>query len=194
MMRICLLILLVLNSNLSSCTYLQQVIERIHKKPTRIEGMDDAVVRKRVAALIQNGDYTKAVDMIKVEIKKGKHEITYDGLYVVSINGLIENGMEYYTEGDYGSAGITFTKAVDNYPSSRSLVARIKSSPKRIKSYVKTLTERLMEEGLKEYRNGNLGNAILTWKKIIKYHPNHSEANKMIDITTIQMKNLKAVE
>jgi tetratricopeptide (TPR) repeat protein len=193
MMRICLLILLVLNSNLSSCTYLKQVIERIRKKPT-IETRDDAVVRKMVAALIQDGDYTKAVDLIKVELEKGKHEITYEGLYIASINGLIENGMKYYADGDYGHAGITFTKAIENYPSSRSLMVRIKNSPEEIRSYIKTLTERLMEEGLKEYRNGNLGDAISTWRKIIEYLPNHSEANKMIDITTVQMKNLKAIE
>lgn len=194
-MRICLLILLLANSNIFSCTSLKQVIERIHKKPTRIEDTDDAaVVRKRVAALIQNGDYTKAVDLIKVELKKGKHEITYDELYVVSINGLIDDGMGYYTEGDYGRAGITFSKAIYNFPSSRSLVGRIKNSPKEIKSYIKMLTEKLMEEGLKEYRDGNLRNAISTWRKITEYHPNHSEANKMINITTIQMKNLKAIE
>ena len=51
-----------------------------------------------------------------------------------------------------------------------------------------------MEEVLKEYRGGNLGNAISEWREIIEYHPDHSEANKMIDITTIQMNNLKAIE
>lgn len=193
-MRICLLILLVLHSNLSSCTYVKQVIERIREKPTSFETSDDAVIRKKLADLIQNRDYTTAIDLIMVEVKNGKHEITYDGLYVASINGLIESGMEYYAEGDYERAGITFTKAIDNFPSSRSLTARIKSSPKKINSYIKTLTDKLMEEGLKEYRSGNLWNAISTWRKIIEYHPDHSEANKMIDITTIQVKNLKTIE
>jgi tetratricopeptide (TPR) repeat protein len=194
MIRICLLILLTLNSNLFSCTYLKQIIERIHKKPTIIQDRDYDAVRKKVATLIQDGDYTEAVDIINIEVKKGKHEITYDGLYVASINGLVENGMKYYAEGDYGSAGIAFTKAIENFPSSRSLIARIKSSPNEMKSYIKTLTERLMEDGLKEYRDGNLKNAISTWQKIVKYDPNHIEANKMIDITTIQINNLKAIE
>ena len=193
-MRICLLILLVLHLSLSSCTYVNQVIERIRERTASVETSDDAVVRKKLADLIQNRDYTSAIDLIMVEIKNGKHEITYDGLYVASINGLIENGMEYYSERDYGRAGIAFTKTIDNFPSSRSIAYRIKSSPKEIKPYIKTLTDKLMEEGLKEYRGGNLGNAISTWRKIIEYHPDHSEANKMIDITTIQMKNLKTIE
>ena len=193
-MRICLLILLVLHLSLSSCTYVEQVIERIRKKPSSYETSDDAVIRKKLADLIENRDYTTAIDLIMVEVKNGKHEITYDELYVVSINGLIENGMEYYAEGNYGLAGIAFTKTIDNFPSSRSLTYRIKSSPKEIKPYIKTLTDKLMEEGLKEYRGGNLGNAISTWRKIIEYQPNHSEANKMIEITTIQMENLKTIE
>ena len=102
--------------------------------------------------------------------------------------------MKYYVEGDYRLAGIAFTKTIDNFPSSRSLTYRIISSPKEIKPYIETLTDKLMEEGLKEYRGGNLGNAISTWRKIIEYHPDNSEANKMIDITTIQMKNLKTIE
>ena len=193
-MRICLLILLVLHLSLSSCTYVNQVIERIRERTASVETSDDAVVRKKLADLIQNRDYTSAIDLIMVEIKNGKHEITYDGLYVASINGLIENGMEYYAERDYGRAGIAFTKTIDNFPSSRSIAYRIKSSPKEIKPYIKTLTDKLMEEGLKEYRGGNLGNAIITWRKIVEYHPDYSEANKMIDITTIQMKNLKTIE
>ncbi len=193
-MRICLLFLLVLHLSLSSCTYVNQVIERIRERTASVETSDDAVVRKKLADLIQNRDYTSAIDLIMVEIKNGKHEITYDGLYVASINGLIENGMEYYAEGDYGLAGIAFTKTIDNFPSSRSLTYRIKSSPKEIKPYIKTLTDKLMEEGLKEYRGGNLGNAIITWRKIVEYHPDYSEANKMIEITPIQMENLKTIE
>lgn len=194
MIRICLLILLAINSNHFSCTHLKQIIERLHKNPTIIQDRDYDAVRKKVAAQIQDGNYIEAVDIINMEVKKGKHEITYDGLYVTSINGLIDDGMKYYAEGEYGKAGIAFTKAIENFPSSKSLVARIKSSPKEMKSYIKTVTERLMEEGLKEYRDGNLKNAISTWEKIIKYDPNHAEANKMIDVTTVQINNLKAIE
>ncbi len=193
-MRICLLILMVLLLSLSSCTSVKQVIERLREKPDSFETSDDAVIRKKLADLIQNRDYTTAIDLIMVEVKNGTHETTYDGLYVASINGLIESGMEYYAEGDYGLAGIAFTKTIDNFPSSRSLTYRIKFSPKEIKPYIKKITDKLMEEGLKEYRGGNLGNAISTWRKIIEYQPNHSETNKMIDITTIQMKNLRTIE
>ena len=194
MMKICLLILLALHLSLSSCTYVKQVIERIREIPNSFESSDSAVIRERLEDLIQNRDYTTAVDLIMAEVENGKYETTYDGLYVASINGLIKSGMEYYAKGDYGRAGITFTKAINNFPSSRSLEARIKSSPREIKSYIKKLTDKLMGEGLKEYRSGNLGNAISTWRKIVEYHPDHSEANKMIDTTTIQMKNLKKIE
>ena len=193
-MKICLVILLVLHLSLCSCTDVKQVIERIREKATSFETSDNADIRKEIADHIQNRDYTTAIDLIMVEVKNGKQETTYDGQYVASINGLIESGMEYYAERDYGRAGIAFTKVIDNFPSSRSLTTSIKSSPRQIKSYIKKLTDKLMGEGLKEYRSGNLGNAISTWRKIIDYNPGNSEANKMIDTTTIQMKNLKKIE
>ncbi len=193
-MRIRLLIFLLLCLNLSSCTSVRQVIERVHEKAVSFQTGGNADIREKLADLIQNRDYSTAIDLIMVEMEKGKQETTYDEHYVASINGLIKSGIEYYAEGDYGLAGITFTKAIDNYPSSRSLTASIKSSSRQIKSYIKKLTNKLMEEGLKEYRGGNLGNAISAWREIIEYNPDHSEANKMIDITTIQMKNLKRIE
>jgi TolA-binding protein len=172
----------------------KQVIERVREKASSFQPNDDADIREKLADLIQNRDYSTAIDLIMVEMEKGKQETTYDEHYVASINGLIKSGMEYYADEDYGRAGIAFTKAIDNYPSSRSLTASIKLSSRQIKSYIKKLTDKLMGEGLKEYRSGNLGNAISTWREIIEYHPDHSEANKMIDITTIQMKNLKKIE
>ncbi len=193
-MRICLLILLVLHLSLSSCTYVEQAIERIRKKPASFETDYDVILREKLANLVQNGDYTTAIDLIMVEVKNGKHEITYDGLYVASINGLIEDGMKDYDDGNYGPAGVALTKTIENFPSSRSITYRINSSPKEIKPYIKKLTDRLMEKGIEKYRRGNLGNAISTWKKITEYNPDDSEANKMIEITTTQMENLKTIE
>lgn len=189
-----LIIFLLLCLNLSSCTYVRQVIEHVREKSISFQASGNADIRKKLAALIQSRDYSTAIDLIMVELEKGKHETTYDEQYVASINGLIENGTKYYAERDYGLAGIAFTKAVDNYPSSRSLTASIKSTSRQIKAYIKKLTNKLMEEGLKEYRSGNLGNAISAWRDIIEYNPDHSEASKMVDITTIQMKNLKRIE
>ncbi len=193
-MRVHLLILLLLSLSLSSCSSVKQVVDGIHEKAASFRTRDDTDIRERLADLIQNRDYSMAIDLIRVEVEKGKQETTYDGQYVTSINGLIESGMEYYSDGDYGRSGTTFTKVIDNYPSNKSLAAKIKSSSRQIKSYLEKLTDKLMGEGLKEYRSGNLGNAISKWREIIEYHPDHSEANKMIDITTIQMKNLKKVE
>ncbi len=193
-MRMRLLILLLLSLNLSSCSNVRQVIERVREKAVSFQTSGNADIREKLADLIQNKDYSTAIDLIMVEVEKGKQETTYGEQYVASINGLIESGMEYYADGDYGRSGIAFTKAIDNDPSSRSLTTSIRSSSRQIKSYIKKLTDKLMGDGLKEYRSGNLGNAISTWREIIEYHPDHSEANKMIDITTIQMKNLKTIE
>ncbi len=193
-MRMRLLILLLLSLNLSSCSNVRQVIERVREKAVSFQTSGNADIREKLADLIQNKDYSTAIDLIMVEVEKGKEETTYEEQYVASINGLIESGMEYYADGDYGRSGIAFTKVKDNYPSSRNLTTSIRSSSRQIKSYIKKLTDKLMGDGIKEYRSGNLGNAISTWREIIEYHPDHSEANKMIDITTIQMKNLKKIE
>jgi hypothetical protein len=49
----------------------------------------------------------------------------------------------------------------------------------------------LMENGLVEYRKGNLESAIVVWKSILAYDPSHEEALKSVQTATKQLENLK---
>jgi hypothetical protein len=50
-----------------------------------------------------------------------------------------------------------------------------------------------MEKGLVEYRKGNLGSAIASWRTILSYDPSHAEAARSVQTATTQLENLKKI-
>ncbi|MFQ5965575.1 MAG: tetratricopeptide repeat protein [Candidatus Scalinduaceae bacterium] len=180
-----LVIILLLNCIFSSCTHFRYENWKINNNDK---------VKHKISSLVYNGEYAQAIELITAAVKSGKSELSYGNQYVDSINGLAAKGMAYYSVGDYEHAGIILKKVINNFPSNKSLATKIKYSQEEIKSYINELTEKLMEEGVFKYREGNLVNAISIWEKILKYDPDHIKANKMVDTATTQMNYLKTVE
>lgn len=153
-----------------------------------------AELKGKIKSFIDNGDYSQAIDLIVVAVKSGEPELSYGDHYINAINTITKKGLGYFFNNDCENAGVTLRKALINFPSSKTLTAKIDYSPEKLNSYIQTCTERLMEEGLLEYREGNLEKALSTWRKILKFNPDYSETKKAIDTATKQLKNLKAIE
>ncbi len=151
-------------------------------------------IKQKVKYLLERKSYLQALSLIDREVKKGLPETYFEKEYLVAINGLIDSGEGLLLKGDYEQAGRLFGKALQDYPKKKSLRAKVKSTPESIVSNIEICSERLMERGLLEYRDGNLGNAIRIWKKILIFNPDYDEAGKAVETTTIQLKNLKSIE
>jgi hypothetical protein len=52
----------------------------------------------------------------------------------------------------------------------------------------------LFENGLGQYRSGNLDQAISTWKTILTFDPENQEIKKVVDMATLQLKNLQEIK
>jgi len=182
---------------ISSCSYVNQKTLPPENKTAGTENSKkdrDVVLKRRIAALIREKNFDKALDLIDVALKLGASEQTYGRECIDSINGLIEMGISSFSWDDYENAGISFGKVIDHYPSDGNIRAEISHSSKQIGSLIKTCEDKLMENGLSEYRKGNLGNAISTWNKILKFNKEHEKAKRMIATTSIQLKKLEMIK
>jgi len=59
---------------------------------------------------------------------------------------------------------------------------------------METCANRLMEQGIVEYRRGRLESAIRKWKGVLTITPGHQQAKKSIDTATIQLQELKKLK
>ncbi len=144
-----------------------------------------------VELMIQKEEYLSALKLIRKERKREKKEDMYSHEYVRALNGLLYRGKLLYFKKEFERGARTFREVLTYYPGEPGEVKMVSESSGNVRKLVDEGSENLMEEGLGEYRNGNLGYAIKIWKKILIFNPGYKEAKKAIDTATIQLKNLK---
>ena len=151
---------------------------------------DERAKRKqRATELIEQKEYLLALNFINQEKRRD-----LDQEYLMVINGLIVSGEESFQRENYSEAGLFFRKVLENYPGRKSMRAKVERPREWLVSRITTFSEKLMVQGLSEYREGNLPAAIETWKKILRFNPGYQPAKKAIETTEAQLKNLKSID
>jgi tetratricopeptide (TPR) repeat protein len=186
-----------------SCTHAEQRIARTapDEKKGGEQVYSDRSSKKvelesteKLAYLIRKKNYSRALNLVNDEIDGGMKEVSYEDEYVAAINGMIDQGAQRQRSGDYENSGLIFSSVIEMYPNGKSLRSRVKEKPKKLKENIQLSSEKLMEEGLSEYREGNLGNAIKIWRKILRFNAGYGEAEKAIETATVQLNNLKSLQ
>lgn len=143
-------------------------------------------LRRKALSLLEKKNYRQAI-----ELMNGRYQ---DGLkreYILAINGQLEVGDDAFSLGDYLSAGHVFKEVLHAYPAETSLREQVSHDPKRIRILMETCSNRMMEQGLDEYRRGKLESAIRKWKGVLAINPGHQEAKKSIATATVQLQALR---
>jgi len=147
-----------------------------------------------IEILVKKGDYTEALERIGTVDPGAASEARYGALYRDALNGIADGGMDYYKAGDYTRAGHAFEYVIGHMPHGGRADDNLRYSPEQIRSLAAACEDKMMQEGLMKYREGNLGEAITIWKELLKINPGHSEAKKALKTATVQLKNLNRIE
>ncbi len=173
----------------SSCTRIKR--EGVTKMEEKKERATNA---GSVELMLQKEEYLSALKLIRKERANAKKEGMYRHEYVRAMNGLIYRGKLLYFKKEFEKGARTFREVLSYYPGSKDEAKMVSESSADVKRLINEGSKNLMEEGLSEYRDGNLGYAIKIWKKILVFNPGYKEAKKAIDTATIQLKNLKSLK
>ena len=147
------------------------------------------LLRRKVVSQLERKNYRQAI-----ELMNGKNREGLEREYVLAVNGLLEVGNGAYSSGDYATAARSFKGVLNAYPVEPSLRDRASYDPKRIRALLEVCMNRMMEQGLEEYRRGNLESAIKKWKVLLAITPGHREAKKALDTATVQFQTLQGMK
>lgn len=153
----------------------------VPKRQTKVSPL-----RRKVVSLLEKKNYRQAL-----ELMNGKNREGLEKEYVLALSSLLEAGDDAFASGDYGAAGRSYKVVLNAYPAESVLRDRINHDPKRIRALLDTCVNRMMEQGLEEYRRGNLESAIVKWKALLAIRPGHQEAKKALDTATVQLQALQ---
>ena len=151
------------------------------------------LLRKKVAALLEKNSYRRALELMNGRANPGAPAAGMDREYLTAMNGMIATGEESLSKADYAVAGQSLRVVLDFYPVQASLRGKINRDQAQVRKQLETSGNRLLEQGLMEYRSGNLQNAISKWKEIITFDTGNKEAIKAIETATVQLRTLKNI-
>jgi len=148
-----------------------------------------SLLRRKVVSQLEKKNYRQAIESMN-----GRNREGLEREYILAVNGLLEAGNNAHSSGDYATAARTFKWALNAYPVEPSLRDRVSHDPKRIRALLEACVSRMMEQGLEEYRRGNLESAITKWKVLLAIRPGHQEAKKALDTATVQLQTLQGMK
>ncbi len=153
-----------------------------------------ADIRTETDRLLTQNKADAALTVIGNGIDSGIPQEKLASSYIRSMNSLIERADRTFMQQNFTKAGNSYRLALKNYPTHPSLTHQIIRNQNDINQQIKSCADKLLDEGLIAYRNGELQTAIDTWSQIRQFHPSYKASQQAISTTRTQMKNLESIE
>jgi outer membrane protein assembly factor BamD (BamD/ComL family) len=141
---------------------------------------------------VEAGRFQRAIDICEEIHQKYPRDPTIRSGYIRTLESIKSSGDRAFEKNDFEMAGWIYqlllkhvfpvTQLNDSFDR-EGLAARIE--------YCKKI---LFENGLEQYRSGNLGQAISIWKTILTFDPENQEIKRVVDMATLQLKNLQEIK
>ncbi len=152
-----------------------------------------SAARQKVAAHLRAERFEAALTVIREERRvKGSSRLLEED-YLQVLQALTAAGEKHFQRGEYQQAGKVSRTLLNHFPSEKTLAARLAVGRETVAKRLQTCADRLMDNGLTEYRAGNLQQAIDTWRGILVFSPTHDGAKKAIHTADTQLKNLRSL-
>jgi hypothetical protein len=152
-----------------------------------------SALNKKVAVLLEKKMYRQALETLTRRREPNHPPPGMEKEFITTINCLLEAGEDAMARNECLTAGLNFRAALEAYPGEPLLRKKVKIAAKRVKTHLQSCSARLMDQGVQEYRRGELDQAIRTWKGILSFDPGHKEARKAIETASIQKKSLQTL-
>jgi tetratricopeptide (TPR) repeat protein len=149
---------------------------------------------EQVSSYLKAGEFQRAIDISKEVHQKYPRDLTIRSSYIRTLESIQSTGDRAFERGDFALAGCVYEMLLRHASS----VTRINGSSsfdrKGLTAKIKTCKKTLFENGLEQYRSGNLDQAISIWKGILAFDPGNQEIKRVVDMATLQLKNLQEIK
>jgi len=149
---------------------------------------------KLAVSYLEVGDFQNTIDIYKEIYQKYPQDPKVRSDYIKILESIKDRADRAFERSDFALAGCVYQILLNNFPSVNHLSQSFSFNREALTAKIKSLTKFLFENGLEQYRSGNLNQAISTWESILAFDPENQEIKKAVDIAILQSKNLKKVK
>jgi tetratricopeptide (TPR) repeat protein len=146
---------------------------------------------ERVPSHLRAGEFPKAIDIYREVYQKYPQDPTVRSGYIKTLESIKSGGDRAFEKRDFALAGYVYGLLIKNYSSVGQLNGSLSFNREGLTARIGNCKKILFENGLKQYRSGNLNQAIFLWKSILVFDPENQEIKKAVDMASLQSKNLQ---
>jgi tetratricopeptide (TPR) repeat protein len=146
---------------------------------------------EQVSSHIKAGEFRKAIDLCKEIYQKYPQDSTVRSGYIRTLESIKGGGDRAFEKSDFALAGCVYGLLLKNYSSVGGLNGSLSFKREGLTARIRDCKKILFENGLDQYRSGNLNQAISLWRSILVFDPENQEIKKAVDMASLQSKNLQ---
>ncbi len=148
---------------------------------------------KRAHDLLIQGEYEQGLALYAESYRNHRGKDVHDK-YVQACNEVTNAGDAAFQNSDFASAGTAYKALLTSRIPAEETSGSLLFDEDYLKKQVKTCSEKLTEKGLMQYRQENLDEAIVTWKKVLTFDPDNKTVIKAIETANRQLRILKSIK
>ena len=140
---------------------------------------------------LEAGEFQKAIDIYKEVYQKHPQDPTVRSSYIKTLESIKSSGDRAFEKNKFELAGCIYQTLLKHVSSVTYLSRSFSFGREVLTVKIKSCKKILFENGLEQYRSGNLNQAISIWKSILSFDSENQEIKKAVDIAILQSKNLE---
>ncbi len=148
-------------------------------------------IEEQVSSHLKAGEFRKAIDLCKEIYQKYPQDPTVRTGYIKTLELIKSAGDRAFGKSDFALAGCVYGLLLKNYSFVGPLNGSLSFNREGLTARMGDCKKFLFENGLRQYRSGNLNQAISLWKSILVFDPENQEIKKAVDMASLQSKNLQ---
>jgi tetratricopeptide (TPR) repeat protein len=148
-------------------------------------------IEEQVSSYLKAGEFQRAIDICKEIHQKYPRDLTIRSGYIRTLESIKSNADRAFERGDFAMAGSVYEILSKHISSVTHLDGSSPFDREGLTAKIKTCKKNLFENGLEQYRSGNLDQAISIWKGILAFDPENQEIKRVVNMATLQLKNLQ---
>ncbi len=146
---------------------------------------------EQVSFHLRTGEFRKAIDLCKEMYYKYPQDPRVRSDYIKTLESIKGSGDRAFEGSDFALAGSVYEIVLRNVSSMRRLNGSLSFSRESLTAKIEDCKKFLFENGLEQYRSGNLNQAISLWKSILAFDPENREIKRAVEMATFQFSNLQ---
>jgi tetratricopeptide (TPR) repeat protein len=161
---------------------------------TRLKMSRILPAEKQAQSYLKSGDVQKGIDIYRDLIQQHAWDTTVRNSYVSLLESIKGQADLDFKRKDFAHAGRTYRILLKNYSSLSQLERFLSYNAGLLDTRIETCRKILFEDGLEQYRSGNLSQAISVWRNILTFDPENLEVRKAMDKAIRQARNLEKIK